>query len=120
LGVVVAVLVLAGSYSYLHGLLRERRAGTHSLTFRLSASLPHPGIAIPVFAATQDDSITLVITSERSAIVHVHGYEKNIAVRSGSQAVLKLTATDAGLFPVHLHDTDGVMYPLATLEVQPK
>jgi hypothetical protein len=121
LGAVTTLLLLAGLYLYLRAFLGpEAAAAPRVLTFRVSVAIPRPGNELPMLEATRNDSIVLVIASERSGEVHVHGYEEKVTLKPGNVVTLKFPARDAGFFAVHFHEPDGSMYALATLEVQPR
>lgn len=116
-----AILVLGGLYWGLQASLGGREAGVaQSRTYRVSISTPRAGDALPIFRATQGDTVTLVISSDRPGETHVHGYEEKMALRPGGQVTLTFTAAAAGRFPLHLHAPDSSMHHLATLEVQPQ
>lgn len=91
-----------------------------ALTYKLSVSTSLPAGPPPIFKATQGDTVTLLIGSTRTGEVHLHGYEKVITLKPAHEVELTLVTQYAGLFPIHLHDPDGSMYPLAMLEVQPR
>jgi hypothetical protein len=94
--------------------------GPHTRVFHLSVSVVRAAAEAPVFKATQGDSVTFVIRSDRAGEVHVHVYEQKVSLKAGGEVTLTFTATSAGVFPVHLHDPDGSMSHLAMLEVDPK
>jgi hypothetical protein len=117
----LAVLLLGGLYKGFKFSLGEREPGEpHSLTYRLVISAPQPVAEPPVFKVTQGDRISFVFRSDRPGEAHVHGYEKMVVLKPGSDVSLTFMATNAGLFAIHLHDPDGSMHALGTLEVQPR
>jgi hypothetical protein len=121
LGIAVVVVFLAGLYVHLRASMggpAEHQA--HTLTFSLAIPDSLRTEVLPVFKAIQDDTVVLDIVSKQPGEVHVHGYEKKVRLVPGGHVLLSFTAHDSGLFPVHLHETDGVMRALATLEVQPQ
>jgi hypothetical protein len=112
-------LVLAGLY---WGLQASRSVGhvvgPGSRIYRLS--IPS-GAQSLVLEATQGDTVTFVIRSDRPGELHVHAAEeKAVALKPGGEVRLTFVAKDAGGFAVHLHDPDGSMHHIAILEVQPK
>jgi hypothetical protein len=117
----LTVLVLAGLYVSMHASLSaSSEGGARSRLFRLSVSALRPGKMEPVFDATQGDTVTLVIWSDSPGAAHLHGYEKEVELKPGSEVSLTLITKDAGLFPLHLHGPNGSMSPLAALDVQPR
>ena len=116
-----AVLLLGGLYLGLRASLSGHDAGgLQSSSYALSVSQPRPGEVFPNFKTTQGSTVTLLIRSDVPGAVHVHGYEKKVDLKIGEEVTLTFTASDAGLFPLHLHDPDGSMRHLATLEVRPE
>jgi hypothetical protein len=116
-----AALLLCVLYFALHGSMVKRELGDSRVTvYHLSISKPRIGEEFPVYRTTQGNTVTLNVTSDRPGEVHVHGYEKKITLNPGGEVALTFVAADAGMFPVHLHEADGSMVALATLEVQPK
>jgi len=117
----LAILLLALMYWVLYASSSKDNPGEpRSLTYNLSITAPLPGQALPLFRAGQGDTVTFVLRSDRSGIAHLHGYEKEVTLKPGAAVTLTVTAKDAGVFPLHLHEADGSMSPLATLEVQPR
>jgi FtsP/CotA-like multicopper oxidase with cupredoxin domain len=125
--VVVTILLIGGVYAARQAALPDhaRHAPTSS-SFRLAvpASQRSPQSAssldLPVFRVVRGQTVTLIISSQTPGSVHVHGYEKSIALTPGGNATLTFVADSPGRFPVHLHDPDGAMHGLAVLEVQPR
>lgn len=131
LWVAFAILVLGGLYLGLQTTLKEDEAGElQSAAYRLSISALSPGEVLPVFKATQGDTVTLAIRSDRPGELDVHGYEKKIDLEPDGEVTLTFTADKAGAFPMYLHmhepldpnEPDGPVSHrhLATLDVQPK
>jgi hypothetical protein len=81
-------------------------------------SLPLPGT--PIFKARQGDSVTLVVRSSRAGELHVHGYERAVALERNEEVRWTFGADAAGIYPLHLHDPSGRMYALGLLEVDPR
>ena len=67
------------------------------------------------------DSIFIVIDSDESADIHVHGYEVEAPVDAGEKAQVAFTADLEGVFEVelHLHST-GEEVQVAELTVKPQ
>jgi hypothetical protein len=117
----LTILLLGGLYwAFKASMGGHEPTAAHTLVFHLSVSAPRPGEESPVFKAMQGDTVVFIIRSDRPGEVHIHIYEKKIALKPGSDVILTFTANSAGLFPVHLHDPDGSMRHLGLLEVQPK
>ena len=104
-------------------------ASVESTTAQATSSVKHlrvaientkPGIAAAPLHATQGDSLTIDITSDRAGTVEIHGYGKKIEVAPGSVATLAFVANIAGRFPVDLHGRDGRHIDVTALEVQPR
>jgi hypothetical protein len=87
---------------------------------RVAIENTKPGIAPAPLRATQSDSLTIDITSDRAGTVEIHGYGKKIEVAPGSVATLAFVANIAGRFPVDLHGRDGRHIDVTALEVQPR
>jgi len=89
-------------------------------TFHVEIENTKPGVATPVLKATQGDSLTIDITSDRPGTLEIHGYQRKIDVAPGSVATLSFVANIAGRFPVDLHARDGRHLDVTALEVQPR
>lgn len=129
LWMLLAILLLGGLYFGMRATLREPAdQEADGRTFKLSVAAPNPGEEYPVFTATQGDTVTFVIGSDRAGEIDVHGYDKQVVVKPGGEVELTFVATSAGAFPLHLHEpfdppaADGSMNHryMAMLEVQPK
>jgi hypothetical protein len=58
----------------------------------------------------RDQRVTLTVTVERDGILHLHGYDDQVAateVHAGETLELAFTTVRSGQFPIALHTTDG-------------
>lgn len=124
---------------------RAIRVAWMTLAALVAASLPHQMradeltlvLAIKSGAVTadqrilhvrKDDRVRLRVTSDRPAVLHLHGYdiELNVAPQAGSEVVFTAHAT--GRYPIHFHAADAAPAghahrhgsALAYLEVRPR
>ncbi|MFF4370985.1 hypothetical protein [Streptomyces sp. NPDC001594] len=58
------------------------------------------------------ERIALRVTSDRADTLHVHGYDKELALSAGQEATLVLTADRTGLFEVETHESGLVLTQL--------
>ncbi|MEU6757862.1 hypothetical protein [Streptomyces sp. NPDC046685] len=58
------------------------------------------------------ERVALRVTSDRADTLHVHGYDKELALPAGQEATLVLTADRTGLFEVETHESDLVLTQL--------
>ncbi|MEV8535043.1 hypothetical protein [Streptomyces sp. NPDC051211] len=58
------------------------------------------------------ERVALRVTSDRADTLHVHGYDKEIALPPGQEATLLLTADRTGLFEVETHESGLVLTQL--------
>ncbi|MEU4726902.1 hypothetical protein [Streptomyces sp. NPDC023588] len=58
------------------------------------------------------ERVALRVTSDRADTLHVHGYDKELALPAGQEATLVLTADRPGLFEVETHESDLVLTQL--------
>ncbi|HEX8123942.1 MAG TPA: hypothetical protein VF549_22015 [Solirubrobacteraceae bacterium] len=63
------------------------------------------------------DTIALRFTSDDAGEVHIHGYDKELALKPGAAQVVRFKADLEGIYEVENHETDEL---LAKLEVRPK
>lgn len=99
----------------------QSESGPRSRVFRVWVTPVQVGGQSPTLHAVQGDTVTLVFSGKRTGEIHIHGREeRTIELTSSADAKLSFVADTAGLFPVHLHDRDGSMHPLAMLEIQPR
>src|SRR6266446_1039058 len=90
--VIVAIILVAGLYVLL------RSTGSPSRAYQPQSRAYHLVIADQrltagptVLDATQGDAITLTVSADKPATVHLHGYEKLLPVEPGHDAVLSFT-----------------------------
>jgi hypothetical protein len=73
------------------------------------------GKVVPAPARTElrrGERIALRVTSDRADTLHVHGYDKELALPPGQEATLTLTADRTGLFEVETHESRLVLTQL--------
>ncbi|MEV6573516.1 hypothetical protein [Streptomyces sp. NPDC051577] len=58
------------------------------------------------------ERVALRVTSDRADTLHVHGYDKELALPAGQEATLILTVDRSGLFEVETHESDLVLTQL--------
>jgi hypothetical protein len=59
--------------------------------------------------------IEIEVTSDTADELHVHGYDKDLAVEPGEPSTLEFVADEAGRFEIELHDADRLVYQLIVL-----
>jgi hypothetical protein len=74
---------------------------------------------------TQGDVIRLRWSTDQPGVLHIHGYDIERRLESGTVTEVTITARATGRFPIHLHgpaEAAGGHGPddLATLEVYPR
>ncbi|MCP4330164.1 MAG: hypothetical protein GY791_17205 [Alphaproteobacteria bacterium] len=68
----------------------------------------------------EGDRVTLIWTTDRTADIHLHGYNVKAAVEPGQATEMSLTANATGRFPITTHGSDGAHLTLQYLEVHPR
>ncbi|MGW3558220.1 hypothetical protein ACWDNT_12765 [Streptomyces sp. NPDC000963] len=63
-------------------------------------------------ALKKGERLTLRVTSDRDDTLHVHGYDRELPLSSGTPATLTLTADRTGLFEVETHGSGLVLTQL--------
>jgi len=117
----VAVLLLGALYLVFKNSLTEPApSDPHPRTYRLTISDKHLDSGPHVLPAIQGDPITIIITADHAGTLHIHGYEKEIALAPNQESTLAFTAERAGLYEIDFHEADHTHVELATLEVQPR
>jgi hypothetical protein len=91
----------------------DARDGEGALRY-VPSVYPHVSESIAHFqsgAGRYRHTVTLMIRCNRRGEVYVHVYERKVVLVPGGEVKLTFVATDAGTFPIHLHDPDGSMPP---------
>lgn len=73
------------------------------------------GKVVPATGRTElkrGERLALCVTSDRADTLHVHGYDKELALPAGQEATLVLTADRTGLFEVETHEARLVLTQL--------
>lgn len=73
------------------------------------------GKAVPATGRTEvkrGERVALRVTSDRADTLHVHGYDKELALPAGQEVTLVLTADRTGLFEVETHESGLVLTQL--------
>ena len=91
---IVAVLLLASCGD-------GGEPGQHTFDITLEGGQPAGGAE--TYRVKQDDAVTLVVTSDEHASLHLHGYDVTGVAMPGAPATLELAATATGSFPLTVH-----------------
>ncbi|MBT2468085.1 hypothetical protein J7E97_09375 [Streptomyces sp. ISL-66] len=81
---------------------------TVTITVRDGKVIPAPGRV----ELARGERVALRVTSDRADTLHVHGFDKELALPAGQEATLVLTADRTGLFEVETHESDLVLTQL--------
>ncbi len=81
---------------------------TVTITIRDGKVTPAPGRT----ELRRGERVALRVTSDRADALHVHGYDKELALPTGQEATLVLTADRTGLFEVETHASRLVLTQL--------
>ncbi|NXY98713.1 hypothetical protein HYE82_30910, partial [Streptomyces sp. BR123] len=81
---------------------------TVTLSVRDGKVVPAPGRT----ELKRGERVALRVTSDRADTLHVHGYDKELALPAGQEATLVLTADRTGLFEVETHESRLVLTQL--------
>ncbi|MEU9161502.1 hypothetical protein AB0D29_14700 [Streptomyces sp. NPDC048424] len=81
---------------------------TVTVTVRDGKVSPAPGRT----ELRRGERVALRVTSDRADTLHVHGYDKELALPAGQEATLILTADRTGLFEVETHESRLVLTQL--------
>jgi hypothetical protein len=76
----------------------------------LNATLSDEHLDPATLEVCRDQRVRLVVEVERDGILHLHGYDDQVAaqeVSSGETVTLELTTVRSGQYPIALHTTDG-------------
>lgn len=58
------------------------------------------------------ETVAIKVTSDTADEVHVHGYNKTVALRPGEPATLEFEASIAGVWEIELHDSGALLTEL--------
>jgi hypothetical protein len=111
------VALLAASNAY---------AQTTEVTFDIKIEKGRVPQNMRLIRAKQGDAVRLRWSSDRAIVLHLHGYDIELAVKPGSTADMAFTARATGRFPIEEHKSDargGHSHgeaPLARIEVYPR
>ncbi|WP_443056250.1 hypothetical protein [Streptomyces sp. NBC_00239] len=75
----------------------------------------HDGRVTPApgrISLTRGQRVALLVTSDQADTLHVHGYDKELALPAGEPATLVLTVDRTGLFEVETHESGLVLTQL--------
>ncbi|MFD3552466.1 hypothetical protein ACFWWA_10215 [Streptomyces goshikiensis] len=81
---------------------------TVTITIRGGKVTPAPGRT----ELRRGERVALRVTSDRADTLHVHGYDKELALPAGQEATLTLTADRTGLFEVETHESGLILTQL--------
>ena len=77
--------------------------GPEEHTFEIQIEDGQPAGGAAAYRVKQDDAVTLVVTSDQHASLHLHGYDLTGVAMAGAPATLELTANATGSFPLTVH-----------------
>jgi hypothetical protein len=77
---------------------------THTIDVTVSDGKPVGGVKRE--EVDLDEDVRLVVTSDVSDEIHLHGYDETVDVEAGSEAVLEFNANIAGVFVVELEELE--------------
>ena len=94
------------------------QARTYRLQFEGNRLISGPAVLV----AGQGDTITLLVTSDSPAVLHLHEHEQAVVLDlvPGREASSRFTASPAGRFGVHLIGSNGSFAEVAVLQVWPR
>ena len=68
--------------------------------------------------ATAGDTVSIRVRSDHAVTLHLHGYDRELAVPADGEATLRFDAAIPGRFPIEMHGGHG-HGPILYLEVRP-
>ena len=84
------------------------------------SALTLSGGRTPVLRLRQGEAVELRWSSDRSMVLHLHGYDLEMQAASRVANVMSFTAGFAGRFPVETHDAQGRHSVILYVEVHPQ
>jgi hypothetical protein len=117
----VAVLLLASLYVA----LRNSTAGPPSgppqaRAYHLSIRGERLVSGPELITATEGNTVTLFVTADRAAALHIHGYEQEMVLDPAAETTLTFTSNRAGRYGRRLHRAEHGYIEVAALEVKPQ
>lgn len=100
-------------------------AGAAELTFDLRIERGRVAENMSVIRVKQGDAVRLRWSTDRSIILHLHGYDLEKKVEPGTVGLMEFVAHATGRFPVEVHGSPGPgghahgEAPLVRIEVYP-
>jgi hypothetical protein len=85
-------------------------ATCHNPSVAFAATLTEERLEPATFDVCRDQQVTITFTIQRDGILHLHGYDDQLAatqVRAGQTIDFSFEAVRAGQFPIALHPADG-------------
>lgn len=115
------LLILGGLYALLHYYQGERRVipEDRAISFGVTVGPPQPGAPLYSMNVHQGDKVTLLVESAVAGQFHLHGYDREIALKPGGKARLDFEADRPGQFEIELHEPGGRHREVARLVVRP-
>jgi hypothetical protein len=118
---ILVLAVLTGLYAGLrhYGARQHHQPEDRSISFGLAVAPPQSGTISPTLIAHRGDKVTILIRSELVGDLHLHGYDREVALEPGARASLAFQANRTGQFPIELHGPAGRHPDIAKLVVEP-
>ncbi|MDQ3856257.1 MAG: cupredoxin domain-containing protein [Chloroflexota bacterium] len=111
--VLVALVALGGLFT----VLRPDTSGAGPQHRTLEARIQDGKLSPATIEVYEGDQLTLRLTSDKAAELHLHGYDRELEVEPGETATLELKADQGGRFELEDHDSGA---PLGQLVVRPR
>lgn len=114
-------LFLGGLYAALHHGQGERHAIPRNrlVSFGVTVAPYRAGAPLHTMTVYRGDRVALLIESEVAGELHLHGYDREVALKPGGKARLSVEADRSGQFEMELHEPGGGHREVARLVVQP-
>jgi hypothetical protein len=118
----VTLVLLGAMYAVFKGAAGHRTSPPQERTYRLRIEDQRLTSGPAILEAVQGDSVTLIVTSNRKTVLHVHEYEQHLVMElePGHETTATFIADRSGRFGIHLIGPDGSHAEVAAVEVQPR
>jgi len=110
---VLALLVLGGLFVT----LRPDGSTAEPQDVSFDVSISGDAMEPDDFTIREGDTVTFRVKADREVELHLHGYDKNIAVEEDDTTTLTFEANKTGRWPIEEHAADT---ELGSLVVQPR